>query len=401
MLDIVLLSAGVVAVFVAAFLAHLQRWSITPPLLGLVTGVLLGPQVLGVLSIPAGDDAHVMKIAARLLLAVALMAIALRYPVATARKRTGEVTVLLLVVLPVMAAIMAVAAVWSLQLSVGVALVLGAALAPTDPVLASGIVTGEPAQQDIPDRGRQVLSLESGANDGLAMPLSTVAIAWALSRSMPAEIGLAAYEVLGGIALGAVAGAIGASALRWAEAHREIGMSVRALYTLVLAALVLGLSGLLRADGLLSVFVAGLVHSRVVTGGDREIEVGIDESLNQFLVIPVFILLGAVLPWSEWAGLGWGGLLFVLVALFLRRLPIVLALRRPLRATWAHAAWLGWFGPIGVAALFYLGHAEEQGVTDPKLWAAGTLVLAVSTVVHGVTAGPARVLYRRHEHSHQ
>lgn len=138
---------------------------------------------------------------------------------------------------------------------------------------------------------------------------------------------MAVYEVVAGIMFGVAAGLVAGRALRWAREHREIGPSVRALYTLVLAAMVLGLSGVLNADGLLSVFVAGLVHSRVVTGGDRQVEVGIDESLNHFLVIPVFVLLGAVLPWSDWAALVWGGAVFVLVALFLRRLPVVVALR--------------------------------------------------------------------------
>lgn len=395
MLDVVLFAAGVVAVVVAAFLRHLERWSITPPLLGLLTGILLGPEVLGAVTIPPAEDAHVMRIAARLLLAVALMAIALRYPITQMRRRTGEVAVLVLVVLPIMAAIMAAGAAWSMQVPLGLALVLGAALSPTDPVLASGIVTGEYAERDIPGRGRQVLSLESGANDGLALPFLTVALAWALERSMVAEVGKAAYEVAAGLAIGVIAGVIAGRFMRWSREHREIGSSVRELYTLVLAAVVLGLSGLLQADGLLSVFVAGLAHNRVVTGGDRQVEVGIDESLNQFLVVPVFVLLGAVLPWSEWVALGWSGVAFVLVALLLRRLPVVLALRRPLRADRAHVVWLGWFGPIGVAALFYLGHAEEQGVTDPRLWAAGTLVIAVSTVVHGLSAGPARALYRR------
>lgn len=395
MLDVVLFAAGVVAVVVAAFLRHLERWSITPPLLGLLTGILLGPEVLGAVTIPPAEDAHVMRIAARLLLAVALMAIALRYPITQMRRRTGEVAVLVLVVLPIMAGIMAAGAAWSMQVPLGLALVLGAALSPTDPVLASGIVTGEYAERDIPGRGRQVLSLESGANDGLALPFLTVALAWALERSMVAEVGKAAYEVAAGLAIGVIAGVIAGRVMRWSREHREIGSSVRELYTLVLAAVVLGLSGLLQADGLLSVFVAGLAHNRVVSGGDRQVEVGIDESLNQFLVVPVFVLLGAVLPWSEWVALGWSGVAFVLVALLLRRLPVVLALRRPLRADRAHVAWLGWFGPIGVAALFYLGHAEEQGVTDPRLWAAGTLVIAVSTVVHGLSAGPARALYRR------
>ncbi len=81
--------------------------------------------------------------------------------------------------------------------------------------------------------------------------------------------------------------------------------------------------------------------------------------------------------------------------MLLRRLPVALALRRPLRGDWAHVTWLGWFGPIGIAALFYLGHVHEQGVTDSRVWAAGTLVIAVSTVVHGLTAGTVRLAYRR------
>lgn len=395
MLDIALVAAGGIALVVGSVFAHLERWSITPPLLGLVIGVVIGPQMLDAFTIPAGDEIRVMQISSRLLLAVALMAIALRYPLDQARQRVGEVTLLILVVLPAMAAILALGAAWTLQLPLGIAIVLGAALSPTDPVLASGIVAGEPAEEDIPARGRQVLSLESGANDGLALPLVVLAVAWALDRSMPAELGKAVYEVAGAVVLGAAVGAVASRAFRWAERHREIGPSVRSLFALVLAAFVLGLSGLARVDDLLAVFAAGLVHNLIITGTDRQGEVAIDESLNQFLVIPLFVLLGAVLPWSGWGELGWGGPAFVAVALLLRRLPILLALRRPARATWAHVTWLGWFGPMGVAALFYLGHAEEQGVTDSRLWAAGTLVIAVSTVVHGLSAGPARLAYRR------
>jgi NhaP-type Na+/H+ or K+/H+ antiporter len=93
---------------------------------------------------------------------------------------------------------------------------------------------------------------------------------------------------------------------------------------------------------------------------------------------------------------GWSGVMFGLAALLFRRLPALLALKRPLRADWTEVIWLGWFGPIGVAALFYLGHADEQGVTDPSVWTAGTLVITLSTVVHGLTAAPGRLGYRRH-----
>lgn len=394
MVDTFLWIAGAVALVVGTLSTHLDRWSVSPPLLALLVGVLVGPQVAGLASIPASDAPHVLHLAAKLLLAVALMAIALRYPLTEVGAHRREVVLLLVVVMPVMALVTGLAATWTLGLPLGVAAVLGAALSPTDPVLASGIVTGEAAEQAIPARDRQVLSIESAANDGLAAPFVILALAWALERPLGGAIGTAVYEVLGAVVVGVGVGYAAGRALAWGERHREVTGSERSLYTLVLAAFLLGAAAALDMDGLLAVFLGGLAHSAATTGQDRRAEVSIDEPLSQFLVVPVFVLLGVALPWSDWAALGWGGAGIVAAALLLRRLPIVLLLRRPLGGDGAHAAWLGWFGPIGVAALFYLGHAHEQGVTDPVVWGAGTLVVAASTVVHGLTAGPARALYR-------
>ncbi|HSK24867.1 MAG TPA: cation:proton antiporter [Egicoccus sp.] len=399
-MDPVLLAAGLVALFVGALFTHLERWSITPPLLGLLTGVLIGPEVLGAVTIPASDEIHVVQVAARLLLAVALMGIALRYPIGQVRSRRRPVALLLIVAMPAMAAAVAVGAAWLLSLPLALAAVLGACLSPTDPVLASGIVTGEPAEEDIPASNRQILSLESGANDGLALPFVVIALAWFLEQPLGDELGRAVYEVLGAVAVGALAGFGAGRALRWADRHREIRPAVASLYALVLAAFVLGLSGVIGVGGLLSVFVAGLVHNHMVSSSERASEVAIDEALNQYLVVPVFVLVGVVIPWRDWGELGWRGAVFVVVALLLRRLPVIAALKRPLQASWPQVVWLGWFGPIGVAALFYLGLVHEQGATDPRLWAAGTLVVAVSTFVHGLSAGPARLLHRRRTGTH-
>lgn len=393
-MDAVLLTAGLGALVVGTLFTHLERWSITPTMLGLVTGVLIGPEVLGAVTIPTADRIHVLQVAARLLLAVALMGIALRYPTDQVLSRRRPVLVLILCVMPVMAGVVALGAAWVLSLPLAMAAVLGACLCPTDPVLASSIVTGEPAKEDIPAHNRQILSLESAVNDGLALPLVIIALAWLLEHDFGSELGTAIYEVVGAVAIGSLAGFISGHALNWADRHREIGSAVRSLYVLVLAMFVLGLSGVVRVDGLLGVFVAGLVHSHRVTREERRSQVAIDEALNQYLVIPVFVLLGVVLPWHDWAELGWGGAAFVVIALLLRRLPVMIALKRPLQADWAQVLWLGWFGPIGVAAIFYLGHVHERGATDPRLWAAGTLVVAVSTFAHGLSAGPARRLYR-------
>jgi NhaP-type Na+/H+ or K+/H+ antiporter len=87
--------------------------------------------------------------------------------------------------------------------------------------------------------------------------------------------------------------------------------------------------------------------------------------------------------------------LLAVAVLLLRRLPVLLLLRRPLRLGWADAAYLGWFGPVGVSALFYLTlEADSMALPDTVL-AAGTMIVVVSTLAHGLTAAPGRVLYRR------
>lgn len=119
-------------------------------------------------------------------------------------------------------------------------------------------------------------------------------------------------------------------------------------------------------DGILAVFVAGLAFNHGATGPDRADDVSIDEAVNRFLVLPLFVGFGVVLPWSAWSPPGWHG-----------------------------PALLGWFGPIGVSALFYLALEAERLAVDPVVLAAGSLVVAASTVVHGTTSAPGRLLYRR------
>jgi NhaP-type Na+/H+ or K+/H+ antiporter len=85
----------------------------------------------------------------------------------------------------------------------------------------------------------------------------------------------------------------------------------------------------------------------------------------------------------------------VLGVLALRRLPVLLLLRRALGLGRTDAVFLGWFGPIGVSALFYLSLEAERLAVEPEVLAAGSLVVAASTVVHGITSSPGRALFRR------
>lgn len=392
MLNILLAAVGALAVLVGAFSSRLRSTMITPPMLALGLGILLGPQLLGVVVVPDAEQAAVMRTATKLLLAIALMAVALRYPLEDARSRARHVGLLLLLVMPLMAASLSVAATLLLGMPLAVALGLGAALAPTDPVLASGVVTGAPAEGSVSDRLRQLLSLESGANDGLALPFVVAALSVAGDSGYVGGLLSGLLEVVIGAVAGGLIGWAAGWLLRQAEEHDDIEQGPRLLYTLVLALTVLGVIELVRGNGLLGVFVAGLAFSAAVTDRDRPVEASIDEGMNSFLVLPVFALFGSVLPWSGWVELGWGGAAFVLAALLLRRPPWVLLLARPLRLHLRGAVWLGWFGPLGVAPLYYLAHLQHQGMTAPALWHAGTLVVTTSTVIHGVTAAAGRRL---------
>ena len=400
-LDIVLVTVGALGVVVAALSARMRRLPLSEPLLALATGILLGPALLGALSVPTIlEDHRTFHEATRLLLAVSVMGVALRYPFSHVRQQLRPVVILLLVAMPVMALVSAGLAWALLGTSVAAALLIGAAVAPTDPVLASSVVTGTPAEEDLPQRDREVLSLESGSNDGLALPLVLAAVAFAGPMTGAEALGETLWQVLGAAVLGAGAGWLGGRAVQIGEEHGAASRGPMLLFTLLLALAVLGVSGVLHLDGILAVFVAGLAFNLTATGAERTADLEIDEAVNRFAVLPVFLLLGAALPWAEWGRLGWAGLLLAVAVLLLRRLPVLLLLKRPLRLGWPDAAYLGWFGPVGVSAVFYLTlEAKELGVR-PDVLAAGTLVVVASTVAHGLTSSPGRVLYKRVTREH-
>ncbi|WP_374982365.1 cation:proton antiporter [Streptomyces fradiae] len=395
-LDVLLAAVGALALVNAAFSAYERRWPLSGPLVAMLMGVLLGPAALDALSVPtvleAPRELHELS---RLLLAVSVMAVALRYPFREARSRAAPVVLLLVVALPLMALSTAGVAAAALGAGLGAAALLGAALCPTDPVLASSVVTGEPAERSVPARTRQILSLESGSNDGLALPLVVTAVAVAGPLSGGRALAESVWQVGAALVVGAVLGGVAGRAVRRGESSGSMESGPLLVFTLLLALLVLGTAGLLRADGVLAVFVSGLAFNATSPVGERAEENKVDEAVNRFVVLPLFVLFGAMLPWEEWLRLGWRGPLFLLGVLLLRRLPVLLALRRPLALRRRDAVFLGWFGPVGVSALLYLTMEADRLALDPLVPAAGSLAVAGSTLAHGVTASFGRDRYRK------
>ncbi|WP_299036981.1 cation:proton antiporter [uncultured Pseudokineococcus sp.] len=388
-LHLVYAVVGVAGVLLALVSSAVRRWPISEPLVALALGVLLGPAALGLVVVGEETRDLLLLEGARLLLAWSVMAAALRFRYAGLRSVLRPVALLLVLAMPA-AVLVGGAAALAMGLPVGLALLLGACLSPTDPVLASSVVSGGPAERDLPARLRQVLTAESGVNDGLGLPFVLVGLAVVLPGLTGGAAAVdMAREVLGAVVVGAVLGAVTGALARRADDRGTLAGGPRLVLTLLLAVAVLGVARVAGTDGVLAVFVAGVAYNRVVPSSDREPQDSLDEAVNRYAVLPFFLLLGAVLPWADWADLGWGAAVFAVAALLVRRLPALLLLHRPLGMTAREGAFAGWFGPMGVSAVFYLAHSLEEGVADPRLLAAGTLAVAVSVVAFGVTAAPA------------
>lgn len=393
-LDAGLLAVGALGVAAVLTSRALRHWPVSEPLVAMILGVALGPRLLGV----ADFGTHGVELLHRVsevIIAIALMAVALRFPSSTYWALRRPIAWLLSVGTLAMAAIVSGLA-WSiLGVGVGVAVLIGSALAPTDPVLSSSVVAGRPAEHALPERLRALLSEESGFNDGLALPLVVTGIV--LIRDLgPGHLVIdGIVAVLIAVVLGAAMGFAAGWAFRSLDDRHDIEQSAFFIFPLVLALFVIGGVNLLGGDGILAVFVAGLAYNRQVGEGVYSDERAVEEGINRVMVLPIFVLFGAVLPWAEWGRLGWSGIAFGFAVLLLRRLPVVFVLRPALSFGWREAVFYGWFGPMGVAAMFFITLALEEGVVHDSAWPSVALVVALSTAAHGVTAAPARHLYQR------
>ncbi|MFD6953291.1 hypothetical protein A6A08_24920 [Nocardiopsis sp. TSRI0078] len=386
---------GTLSLLLALFSNRIRELPLSGPLFSLLLGVAVGPYVLDLFPLSTETRDSLLLEGTRLLLAASVMTAALRFPVTSIRGLLPQFALLLCVVMP-LAAVVTGAAALMLGLPLALAALVGACLCPTDPVLAASVVTGGPAERDLPARVRQLLTGESGANDGLALLLVGTAAAAVLPLTGPGDaVGRLLLEVVGAVALGAVLGAAAGKAMEAATSRRELEEGPSLVFTLLLAVSVLGVARLVGVGGVLAVFVAGLAYNWTVRRGERGPQQNIDEAVNRYLALPVFVLLGTALPWNEWIGFGLAAPAFVLAVLLLRRPPLLMAFTRPLELRPRGAAFTGWFGPMGVSALFYAAHSAHEGVHDPRLFAAVSLAVTASVVAHGITSSPFRKLYAR------
>lgn len=380
----------------------IKKGVLQEPLLALALGFLAGPHALGLLDASAwGEESAIREQAARITLAIGLMGVALRLAPVDLRRLWKPVLLLLAVGMAGMWLASSLAAALAFGLPLLPALLLGAAITPTDPVTASAIVSGRFARETLPRRIRSGLSLESGANDGLAYLLVFLPLLFMAHGPGEALQLWGVERVLVGVvlaaALGAAIGYASAVLLRKARERDWIENHSLFTFTIALSLFTLGAAKLIGADALLSVFVAGLVFNLASDVGDEHREERVQESIAKLFSLPMFFMVGLMLPIAAWREAGWPVLAFALLALALRRPPVLALLIPALRGTYrpADTLFLAWFGPIGIAAVYYAALAEKE-TGDPFYWHAASAAILASVVAHSVSAAPLSRFHARH-----
>jgi sodium/hydrogen antiporter len=393
-IDLVLALFGGALLVFAAFSTLLQRISLPGPLLCLAFGALVGPYALGLLDledlgVPTGT---VLEEAARITLAVGLAGVALRLPHGYWRANARWIGVIIGAGMAAMFVVATGILRWGLGVPFLVALVLGAIVTPTDPVVTTPIVTGSMAEEKVTERVRHNLSAESGINDGLGylfvmLPILLITRPDQAWHELLTRVLL--WEVVGGALFGAVVGYLLGKLFTLVRAHGLMEESSYLAFIVPLALLLLGAGKLIATDAVLVVFVGVAVFGQVIPQREEAEEDKVHDAIARLFLLPVFVLLGLALPIAEWARLGWVVPLVVVAAVLLRRLVTVWALR-PLLAD-VHdrpeTAFLSWFAPVGVSALFYATLAERH-TGNHEVFVHTTLAITVSVVVHGLTCAP-------------
>jgi NhaP-type Na+/H+ or K+/H+ antiporter len=386
----------VVAVAICAYAAisgRAERSPLTPPLFFVAVGLTVGPIGLGWLTLTVEDSA--IHRLAELTLVLVLFTDASRIDLGCLR-REGNLPLRLLGIgmpLTVLAGAGVAFTIWP-QLR-GVELLLVAAiLAPTDAALGQAVVSN-PA---VPVRIRQSLNVESGLNDGIALPLVLVLAYWAGAREEGGGVGywlrFATLALTLGPLVGLAVGALGGRVLLRAARAGWLSGAFERLSALGLALLAFAGAELIGGNGFIAAFVAGLaLHAAAPAICAGLYEFG--EAEGQLLTLLVFIVFGAAMvpeALPHWSG---AALLYALASLtVVRMLPVALALwgsglRLP------SVLFLGWFGPRGLASILFALVVVEEGLLPIGDAVLQVVILTVltSTVLHGLSAWPMAVRY--------
>ena len=414
--------AGLLFISMALAASAISRLPLTTAMLYLAVGVLLGPRVSGLLQLNIATHASVLERVTELALIVSLFTAGLKLRVPVIDRRWLNAIRLAVASMTITVALVATAIVTVLGWPWGAGIIVGAILAPTDPVLASDVQVEHPFDQN---RLRFALTGEAALNDGTAFPFLLLGLGLlgvddlgsGLWHWVAVDV---VWATTAGLGVGGALGtAVGKLVLYMRRMHRE-AVGLDDFLALGLIALAYGIAVAWHASGFLAVFAAGLALRRVervasvrtpqspavltTTAGLSKEEVAVhpdkapaymaqavlafNEHLERIGEIAVVVVVGALLSPDllTWRVLWLTPLLFVLI----RPISVIVGLAGA-GATRRELVLSGWFGVRGVGSIYYLAYAIVHGLPDQYRDHIVSLTLAVvaaSVLVHGVSVTP-------------
>jgi sodium/hydrogen antiporter len=379
--------AALLLVF-AALADGFGRRSVTAP----IAFVTAGAAISMVAGDPSVETVVQIRLVAEVTLALILFHDAAQVSPRLLRREARPVARLLLLALPLTVLLGYVGARIAFpEAATMTALLLATALAPTDAGLGASILA-DPA---VPVRVRRLLNFESGLNDGLVTPVvlfSIAAIAGAEGLRPGLSVANAILELLGGVVVGALVGWLGARLLGWSIRRELSTLHSRALAVLGLPILAFFLASLTGGEAFIAAFVAGLAFAGNASWADDGSPVfALTESLSELSGYLVWLAFGFAATPVMLAHATWSGLVYALLSLTVfRMVPVAIAtLGSGFR--WPTVAFVGWFGPRGLATVVFALIALESlelTVSGQQVLATVALVVLTSVLAHGLTAGP-------------
>jgi NhaP-type Na+/H+ or K+/H+ antiporter len=352
-----------------------QRTVLSTTVLFLAAGLLAGRGVFGALpGLPAGF----LRTLAELALFSVLFTDGMRAGGEPAPARTrGLVARALLFAMPLTIVGLAAAAHWMLGMSWAAGLLIGAVLSPTDPIFISAIFR----YKAVPYRLQRLLNVESGINDGIALPLVIIFLGELAAR--PAGLAIIALELIGGVALGVVIPWLGIRL----ESSRFFGAAgaLQPLNAFALGLLVLAVAWPTGANIFLAAFAAGVMVARLSPEARHSFE-GMGEGITELLKLAAILIFGLELAPNLFLPLSWAEAVFILLALSVVRLAAMEISLLGSVLTRAERWAVGWFGPKGFGSVVYGLMILELGTPlAQRLAHLAGLTIMLSIVVYSST----------------
>jgi NhaP-type Na+/H+ or K+/H+ antiporter len=369
-----------------AWSARLERFDVTAPMTFVVAGVVLTHGPLAPLGyLPSHDTVRAL---AEFTLVLVLFSDASRVGLRDLRSDAGLYLRLLGVGLPLTIGLGTLLALGLFTgMNVWLALLVGAALAPTDAALGAGMIINPSA----PGRIRRLINVESGLNDGIATPFVLVAVARAGTAAHLSGVGpgLGVAELALGALVGATVGGTGGWVVKTARGRGWIAERFAGAAVLAVAGCAYACALALHGNGFIAAYVGGLAFG-AISGQRGERLVPFVEETGALLSLLVWLAFGAVAVVPALRALNWQTLVYAVLSLTVVRMAAVALALTGGGLSRGAVAFIGWFGPRGLASVVFALIAVED--LDPVAVEPAVTVITVtvllSLLAHGATADP-------------